>query len=103
MKCYQCKKEIQYGQGYVPSELGRRHVICPAGQAVAGAAICSAAILDYPNEAGWWWAWTDNAKRWYLINISPEDLNNDPELDNVPTSYAWWTKCVPPLPPNGTS
>ena len=61
---------------------------------------CSAAILDYPNESGWWWAWAANAKRWYLISISPDDLNNDPELDNVPTGYAWWTKCVPPLPPN---
>ena len=61
---------------------------------------CSAAILDYPNEAGWWWAWADTAKRWYLISISPDDLNLDPELDNVPTSYSWWTKCVPPLPPN---
>jgi hypothetical protein len=61
---------------------------------------CSAAILDYPNEAGWWWAWAENAKRWYLIRISSEDLDNDPELDNVPNGYAWWTKCVPPLPPN---
>ena len=60
----------------------------------------SEAILDYPNEAGWWWAWAVNARRWYLISISPDDLNLDPELDNVPTGYAWWTKCVPPLPPN---
>ena len=59
----------------------------------------SAAIIAYPNESGWWWAWAANAKRWYLINISPDDLDEE----NVPHTYEWWTKCVPPLPPNVTS
>ena len=56
----------------------------------------SAAILDYPNEAGWWWAWAANAKRWYLISITTDDL----DVENVPHNYEVWTKCVPPLPPN---
>jgi hypothetical protein len=53
---------------------------------------CSAAILDYPNEIGWWWAWSTGSRRWYLISISDDDLAEK----NVPKSYEWWTKCVPP-------
>ena len=60
-------------------------------------ALCAAAILDHPNEAGWWWAWTADTQRWYLLSITPDDLSEDP--NNVPISYDWWTKCVPPAPP----
>ena len=59
----------------------------------------SAAILDYPSEMGWWWAWSKSAQRWYLISINDDDLTEE----NVPTSYEWWTKCVPPSPPNASA
>jgi hypothetical protein len=55
-----------------------------------------AAILGYPDKPGWWWAWYKSASRWYLINISHDDLDDG----NVPPNYEWWTECVPPSPPN---
>jgi hypothetical protein len=68
----------------------------PQGCAGSRAAGCSAKILYYPSHPGWWWGWYKSASRWYLIDISPDDLDEE----NVPLNYEWWTECVPPLPPN---
>ncbi len=63
---------------------------------LVGSSVCSAAILDYPSKPGWWWGWYKSASRWYLINISHDDIDEG----NVPPNYEFWIECVPPLPPN---